>query len=95
MNRADQSNNPRFETAKHELRRRLKQVNRRTLLNKQTKLFCAACQKLEPVVDVFGNYTCSLACGHRREIEHNIGAQIAKLEQEIQDFETSLPEGGQ
>jgi hypothetical protein len=80
--RADQSNRPRFETAQHELRRCLKQVNRAALLKTQTKLFCAACQKLEIVVDVFGNYTCSLACGHRREIEHGIAERIAKLEAE-------------
>lgn len=69
-------------TWKQELRRLLRQANRKHLLNRGTRLFCSVCQKAERVIDAFGNLECKLACGHRREIEQGIAARIAKLMQE-------------
>lgn len=71
------------ETSHQELRRLLRQVNRTSLLNSRTKLFCPTCKTPQLVVDAFGNFECKLACGHRREIEAGLKERIAKLEQEV------------
>jgi hypothetical protein len=86
------------ETTEQELRRLLRQVNRKSLLNSRTKLFCATCESLQQVIDAFGNYECKLACGHRREIEPGIAQRIAALEREVREIETSsleIERGGQ
>jgi len=77
------------DTSKSELQRLLRQANRKHLLNLRTKLFCSACKTTQRVIDMFGNLTCKLPCGHRREIEAGIGARIKKLEREVRDIETS------
>lgn len=71
------------EASKQELRRLLRQVNRKSLLRSRTNPFCPTCNSTQRVIDAFANLECKLECGHRREIEAGLAKRIATLEREV------------
>jgi hypothetical protein len=71
-------------SARVELRLLLEGMSRRSILSSRTRLFCAECQRVMAVVDVFSGGLCLLECKHRREIEEGVKARIAKLEHEVE-----------